>query len=201
MSQFYLNPVHQAAYNTRAAFAAPAHPHHAARSRRSARYNGSQSSSKSTKVPRISKDNVEVNQASTARTAYEAARSFDLEDDEVFCPWHLLTEDDVSISNRAQPIDNLDTNAITASINELFLLRSVFILLWLTRDVTHATTAPTQPYLLSWSFGTQHDAGIVPARYRWPSQGPPAPSSASQGHSHHRPYLSQHEPTYFHLSC
>jgi len=104
MSQFYLNPVHQAAYNTRAAFAAPAHPHHAARSRRSARYNGSQGSSKSSKVPRINKDNVEVNQASTARTAYEAARSFDLEDDEVFCPWHLLTEDDVSIPNTAQSI-------------------------------------------------------------------------------------------------
>lgn len=27
---------------------------------------------------------------------FEAARSFDLEDDELFCPFHLLTEDDVS---------------------------------------------------------------------------------------------------------
>jgi hypothetical protein len=26
---------------------------------------------------------------------FEAARSFDLEDDEVFCPFHLLTEDDL----------------------------------------------------------------------------------------------------------
>jgi hypothetical protein len=27
---------------------------------------------------------------------FEAARSFDIEDDEMFCPFHLLTEDDVS---------------------------------------------------------------------------------------------------------
>jgi len=29
------------------------------------------------------------------RRDFEAARSFDLEDDELFCPFHLLTEDDV----------------------------------------------------------------------------------------------------------
>ena len=29
----------------------------------------------------------------------EAAKSFDFEDDEVFCPFHLLTEDDVCITN------------------------------------------------------------------------------------------------------
>jgi hypothetical protein len=29
---------------------------------------------------------------------FEAARSFDIEDDEMFCPFHLLTEDDVSRS-------------------------------------------------------------------------------------------------------
>ena len=31
---------------------------------------------------------------------FEAARSFDIEDDEMFCPFHLLTEDDVSSSAR-----------------------------------------------------------------------------------------------------
>jgi hypothetical protein len=30
------------------------------------------------------------------RRDFEAARSFDFEDDELFCPFHLLTEDDVS---------------------------------------------------------------------------------------------------------
>ena len=30
------------------------------------------------------------------RQGFEAARSFDLEDDEAFCPYNLLTEDDVS---------------------------------------------------------------------------------------------------------
>jgi hypothetical protein len=31
------------------------------------------------------------------RREFEAARSFDIEDDEMFCPFHLLTEDDVSL--------------------------------------------------------------------------------------------------------
>lgn len=29
---------------------------------------------------------------------FEAAKSFEFEDDEVFCPFHLLTEDDVSFA-------------------------------------------------------------------------------------------------------
>ena len=37
------------------------------------------------------------------RRDFEAARSFDFEDDELFCPFHLLTEDDVSAVSRLPP--------------------------------------------------------------------------------------------------
>jgi len=53
---------------------------------------------KQTKTTRSSKDSSEDNLAMNVRKDYEAARSFDLEDDEIFCPWHLLTDDDVSNS-------------------------------------------------------------------------------------------------------
>ncbi|KAI9713082.1 MAG: hypothetical protein M1820_001067 [Bogoriella megaspora] len=38
---------------------------------------------------------VEPSILSTFRKEFEAARSFDLEDDELFCPFNLLTEDDL----------------------------------------------------------------------------------------------------------
>jgi len=109
MSQFYMNPAHQAAFNTHA-FAGPAHPHHASRSRRSQRYGTTQGSSKPVKTPRIHKESGEHAQSSTFRNAYEAARSFDLEDDEAFCPWHLLTEDDVCTSAHVNAASGLQTN-------------------------------------------------------------------------------------------
>ena len=109
MSQFYMNPAHQAAFNTHA-FAGPAHPHHASRSRRSQRYGTTQGSSKPVKTPRIHKESGEHAQSSTFRNAYEAARSFDLEDDEAFCPWHLLTEDDVCTSAHVNSASEIQAN-------------------------------------------------------------------------------------------
>lgn len=40
--------------------------------------------------------NVEPPNLIAFKRDFEAARSFDIEDDEMFCPFHLLTEDDVS---------------------------------------------------------------------------------------------------------
>jgi hypothetical protein len=122
MSQFYLNPAHQAAFNSHAGFAAPAHSHHASRSRRSARYgSSSQSNTKASKAPRTHKETVEAAQSSSFRNSYEAARSFDLEDDEAFCPWHLLTEDDVSTSSTP----SLPTSYILNSNANPFQLQSI----------------------------------------------------------------------------
>jgi hypothetical protein len=39
---------------------------------------------------------VETLNMANFRRDFEAARSFELEDDELFCPFNLLTEDDVS---------------------------------------------------------------------------------------------------------
>jgi hypothetical protein len=44
---------------------------------------------------RLQKEAEESAMEKAYRRDFEAARSFDLEDDELFCPFHLLTEDDV----------------------------------------------------------------------------------------------------------
>ena len=44
---------------------------------------------------RIQKEAEESALEKAYRREFDAARSFDLEDDEIFCPFHLLTEDDV----------------------------------------------------------------------------------------------------------
>ncbi|KAL1625419.1 hypothetical protein SLS54_003511 [Diplodia seriata] len=43
---------------------------------------------------RPTKEVVEAPAILAFRRDFEAARSFDLEDDEIFCPFHLLTDDD-----------------------------------------------------------------------------------------------------------
>jgi hypothetical protein len=45
----------------------------------------------------LKKEAVESALEQNFRREFEAARSFDIEDDELFCPFHLLTEDDVSL--------------------------------------------------------------------------------------------------------
>ena len=44
---------------------------------------------------------------------FEAARSFDIEDDEMFCPFHLLTEDDVSRQYLPPVIESAQAGADT----------------------------------------------------------------------------------------
>lgn len=41
------------------------------------------------------RESFEPSLISTYRRDFDAARSFELDDDELFCPFHLLTEDDV----------------------------------------------------------------------------------------------------------
>lgn len=62
------------------------HQHHGGRSRRAHR-----------QVKQVrAKEVVESINVTNFRRDFEAARSFELEDDEIFCPFNLLTEDDVS---------------------------------------------------------------------------------------------------------
>lgn len=76
------------------------HPHHSGRSRRAARASGSQHNNhqKQMRALRIQKEAEESALEKAYRRDFEAARSFDLDDDELFCPFHLLTEDDVRTS-------------------------------------------------------------------------------------------------------
>ncbi|KAL9091858.1 MAG: hypothetical protein Q9159_001230 [Coniocarpon cinnabarinum] len=111
MTSFYYNPSHHSAMPTMPSVSA--HTHNGSRSRRGARFGSSNSHhqqqqhphphphqqhhhTKSFKPSRATREAAELAQLAAVRKDFEAARSFDLDDDEIFCPWHLLTEDDVS---------------------------------------------------------------------------------------------------------
>jgi len=90
MSSFYYGAQHHSGV--------PAHPgsngHHGGRSRRTARFSGS--NNHKMRAVRTAKDAAEAATVFAFRQNFEAARSFDIEDDEMFCPFYLLTDDDVS---------------------------------------------------------------------------------------------------------
>ncbi|KAF1953302.1 hypothetical protein CC80DRAFT_144939 [Byssothecium circinans] len=70
--------------------------HHGGRSRRAPRMSASQQHKQFRQVRTPKEFVVEPPTLIAFRRDFEAARSFDFEDDELFCPFHLLTEDDVS---------------------------------------------------------------------------------------------------------
>lgn len=76
----------------------PAHSHnHHGRSRRGPRISSAQNAHRQQqfKAQRSPKSVPENPEYSAYMRDLEAAKSFEFEDDEVFCPFHLLTEDDV----------------------------------------------------------------------------------------------------------
>jgi hypothetical protein len=77
---------------------AHSHNHHGGRSRRAPRVSASQHQKQFRQVRTPKEFVVEAPTMTAFKRDYEAARSFDIEDDEMFCPFHLLTEDDVSDS-------------------------------------------------------------------------------------------------------
>lgn len=70
------------------------HNHHHGRSRRGPRIS-SQNAHRGYKAQRSPKEVPETPAYSDYLTRLEAAKSFEFDDDETFCPFHLLTEDDV----------------------------------------------------------------------------------------------------------
>jgi len=70
------------------------HNHHHGRSRRGPRV-ASQNAHRQYKAQRSPKEIPETPTLAEYIHKLEAAKSFDLDDDEVFCPFHLLSEDDV----------------------------------------------------------------------------------------------------------
>ena len=74
------------------------HNHHGGRSRRAPRISAQHQQKQFRQVRTPKEFNVEPPNLIAFKRDFEAARSFDIEDDEMFCPFHLLTEDDVSRS-------------------------------------------------------------------------------------------------------
>jgi hypothetical protein len=77
------------------------HQHHAGRSRRATRASAAHHNHnhKQARALRLQREAEELanERAWAFRQTFEAARSFDFEDDELFCPFNLLTDDDVSV--------------------------------------------------------------------------------------------------------
>ncbi|KAF2731194.1 hypothetical protein EJ04DRAFT_15892 [Polyplosphaeria fusca] len=92
MSQFfsYGGQHHQSHMN------AHSHNHHGGRSRRAPRLSAAHNHKQFRQVRTPKEFVVEAAPHMAAfKRDFDAARSFDLEDDEIFCPFHLLTEDDL----------------------------------------------------------------------------------------------------------
>jgi hypothetical protein len=91
------------------------HPHHSGRSRRQARASGSQHNNhhhKHIRALRIQKEAEESAMEKAFRRDFDAARSFDIEDDEIFCPFNLLTDDDLqSISSAGSDRSSLSSGS------------------------------------------------------------------------------------------
>lgn len=108
MSNFYYGAQQHAGHTN---MHASQHPHHAGRSRRSTRTTGyhHRNEQKQIRALQLKKEAaIETAMEQNFRREFEAARSFDIEDDEMFCPFHLLTEDDVSnalVSNFGQSFE------------------------------------------------------------------------------------------------
>lgn len=97
MSNFHYGAPHYA----QAIASHPAHPHnHHGRSRRGPRISSAQNAHRQQqyKAQRSPKQVPENPEYSAYLRDLEAAKSFEFEDDEVFCPFHLLTEDDVCVT-------------------------------------------------------------------------------------------------------
>lgn len=90
------------------------HPHNNhGRGRRHPRVQ-SQNAHRQMKAQRSPKEVVETPTYSEYIHRLEAAKSFEFDDDEVFCPFHLLTEDDVRFSlNTSQTNASVHTNNLS----------------------------------------------------------------------------------------
>jgi len=90
------------------------HNHHGGRSRRAPRVSAAQHQKTFRQLPtRTPKEFVvEPPTLIAFKRDFELARSFDLEDDEIFCPFHLLTEDDiVSINSSGSDRSSLSSGS------------------------------------------------------------------------------------------
>ncbi|KAF2668037.1 hypothetical protein BT63DRAFT_307438 [Microthyrium microscopicum] len=96
MSNFYFAPQHHSSHSN----LHNSHNHHAGRSRRATRASAAhhhQQHQKQMRQLRLQKEAEEsaMERALLFRREFDAARSFDFDDDELFCPFNLMTDDDL----------------------------------------------------------------------------------------------------------
>jgi hypothetical protein len=90
------------------------HQHHAGRSRRATRASAAHHNHhKQMRAMRLQKEAEEsaMEKVWAFRQGFEAARSFELEDDEAFCPYNLLTEDDLHSMNSGSDRSSLSSGS------------------------------------------------------------------------------------------
>lgn len=92
MSNYYYASQHHSSHANH-----PSHPHHSGRSRRATRAAQQHNHHKHLRALRLQKEaeDLALEKAWAFRRDFEAARSFDIDDDEMFCPFELLTDDDI----------------------------------------------------------------------------------------------------------
>jgi len=112
MSSYYHYNAHQ---HPSSANSAPPHSHHAGRSRRAPRLSTSQNSHKQFRGVRSMKELTDTASVTTFRQKFEAARSFDLDDDMEFCPGLLTESDLVSIHSGSSDRSSLSSNSPESS--------------------------------------------------------------------------------------
>lgn len=112
MSFYYGSSHHNNGLNSHS----PQNGHHGGRSRRGPRPPSLNYAQKQLRPSKLSKEPIEAPSMIAFRRDFEAAKSFELEDDEMFCPFHLLTEDDLhSISSSASDRSSLSSGSPESS--------------------------------------------------------------------------------------
>ena len=110
----------------------PSHNHHG-RSRRGPRVSSAQNAHRQQqfKAQRSPKELPETPAYSAYIRDFEAAKGFEFEDDEVFCPFHLLTEDDVSFDSCLAAYQSSMLMPSTAPLYSFFrFFRQIIPVVW-----------------------------------------------------------------------
>ncbi|KAF4307127.1 hypothetical protein SLS57_009392 [Botryosphaeria dothidea] len=132
---------------------------------------------------RTPKETVEAANVVAFRRDFEAARSFDLEDDEIFCPFHLLTDDDLqSIHSSGSDRSSLSSGSPDSSpLQHQLQPTPSFVLSSASNSFTPANFQPSQTKLHQpLAQRTRNAIPIVDPSTRNVASPPPSVSPARQ---------------------
>jgi len=111
------------------------HNHHHGRTRRQTRASGNHhhNQTKQIRALRLQQKEAEetamlMERAISYRQNYESARSFDMDDDEIFCPFNLMTEDDLSSMHSGSDRSSMSSGSPESSPLQLQMQPATFLL-------------------------------------------------------------------------